>query len=965
MTSEEIIQRKALGKAAEIGFLYDATRDIFCGSSIFKTEPPSNIIRTLDTPHTDLKYEYEDSYKEKFSMLDVEAQLKISVLSGLSPLEGSGKYLGDMKNESKSVKGSLMYKLISVEENLNINHDDIITYISENTLNVPGATHVVTGIKWGSTVIASFEYGKTNEKDMSQVKGVLKANLEMLSPYIPIPQGTGDVHNVKKEQTDIKDRFSIKIFGDIIPDDKVLPQSFDEAKKIMAELPSYAKKYNHGKGVPVELKLYPLSKLAKQLKQDITISCMITELNEETILKVEQTFDEIENHVQHVEIEETIIRKELADCLVEVRSGKCNINEIEKKISKFQESILSKESISAFIKKYKNVQEKVNLIFNLKTKNVEYVKKDATIDYIIQMYQDYEVYILLDNDEYIVGGNSSPEYTKFQDLFKNSNDISCKFLIAELKICTRIKGPGYPIIHHYIKGKPAHDSYSFVDEEITILLLGEVGVGKSTFINAFANYFTFDSLDDAKSKERILIPSEFIITDSHDKKAKFIKIGENDQNEQFKNKEISATKSCKSYVFHAANKVIRLIDTPGIHQDAENFEFENILAHISHFQYLNGICILLKSNNSELTLTLNTVLLILSHFSRSAKDNIVFCFTNSRESSYHPGNTLPPLKKELNSLFHKSGIEIKAQKDTIYCFDNEAFRFLAAAKENISFNDEENFAISWKNSVRESIRLAQFFTSRPPHKVEETLSFNEVKCIIEQVSSIEENSVQFKQSIRLSLYLALSGKINRTISHLEKLENFFEKKTIGESNKWDAENLKILDDVAKKLHEITINNYSITTETFWFLIFFSVFVLGLFWFLAKDNIYIFHETPKKEIFQKTPEKEMIKIEEMLDLFLNQNSIVSMNENSELKCSETFDKKGSNILPSLNDIDELEEMLNNLKQKNEQQKQRILALEADETDLIKQLTQQFTFRYLENHYELPEDNIALKSLLFNK
>ncbi|CAG8801449.1 327_t:CDS:1, partial [Racocetra fulgida] len=66
-----------LGRATEIGFLYDATRDIFCGSSIFKKEPPSNIIRTIDTPHTDLKYEYEDSYKEKFSMLDVEAQLKI------------------------------------------------------------------------------------------------------------------------------------------------------------------------------------------------------------------------------------------------------------------------------------------------------------------------------------------------------------------------------------------------------------------------------------------------------------------------------------------------------------------------------------------------------------------------------------------------------------------------------------------------------------------------------------------------------------------------------------------------------------------------------------------------------------------------------------------------------------------------------------------------------------------------
>ncbi|CAG8733583.1 477_t:CDS:2, partial [Racocetra fulgida] len=743
---------------------------------------------------------------------------------------------------------SLMYKLISVEENLNINHDDIITYISENTFNVPGATHVVTGIKWGSTMIASFEYEKTNEKDTSQVKGILKANLEMLSPYIPTPQGTGDVLNVNKGQTDIKDRFSIKIFGDVITDDKILPQSFDDAKKIMAELPSYVKKYNHGKGVPIELKLYPLSKLARQLKQNITINCMITELNEESILKVEQVFDnflkskkmlndlyndaqiisdyikyetldEIEKHVQHVEIEETNIRKELADCLVEVRSGKCDTNEIEKKITKFQESILSKESILTFIKKYKIVQEKANLIFNLKTKNVEYVKKDATIDYIIQIYQDYEVYILLDNDEYIVGGNSSPEYTKFQDLFKNSDDVSCKFLIAELKICTRIKGPGYPIILHYIKGKPAHDSYSFVDEEINILLLGEVGVGKSTFINSFANYFTFNSLDDARSKERVLIPSEFIITDSHDKKAKLIKIGENDLNEQFKNKEISATRGCK-------------------------------------------------------------------------------------KTSYHPGNTLPPLKKQLSDLFHKSGIEIKAQKDTIYCLDNEAFRFLAAAK--------KIYLLMLKKISRLVGKI-----HRPPHKVKETLLFNKARRVVEHLEAIQ--SQIFTEIL-----------LKETKIQLKETKIQFEQKTIGKPNddamfKMQVEHNKILSDVlsdAKRFieYEKDIDN-------------------------TDDTAKIQKTLKEKKLKER---KIIVEIKEMFDLFLNQNSIVTMDENKQLKCSEMFDKNGSNTLFSLSDIDKLEDKLYNLPIFG-----RTIYKKFEEE--FKQKNNQF--RYLEHHCELPENNIA--------
>ena len=116
-------------------------------------------------------------------------------------------------------------------------------------------------------------------------------------------------------------------------------------------------------------------------------------------------------------------------------------------------------------------------------------------------------------------------------------------------------------------------------EEINILILGETGVGKSTWINAIANYLEFQCLEDAKadnaSKIISLIPSSFAFIERNVEHQ--ISIGKTDQNENTQAVGKSATQGPKQHQFKYGPIIINFIDTPGIgdtrgiEKDKENF----------------------------------------------------------------------------------------------------------------------------------------------------------------------------------------------------------------------------------------------------------------------------------------------------------------------------------------------------------------------------------------------------------
>ena len=270
-------------------------------------------------------------------------------------------------------------------------------------------------------------------------------------------------------------------------------------------------------------------------------------------------------------------------------------------------------------------------------------------------------------------------------------------------------------------------------KEINVLILGETGVGKSTWINGLANYIQFENLEAAARHVNLLtiIPSSFSYTDDEGEIVK-IKVGEETDNEKFTAGQ-SATQAPVTYLFPIPEKncVVKLIDTPGIgdtrgvEQDKKNFE--SILSHISNFDELHAILILLKPNSARLTVMFEFCIKeLLVYLHKDAARNIIFCYTNTRGTFYKPGDTLPTLKE----MVKKSNLELNTKKN--FCFDNEAFRFLACLKNGIVFEEHEKtaFSQSWDIATKTTDRLFDYVMTLEPHKIESTMSLNNARRII-------------------------------------------------------------------------------------------------------------------------------------------------------------------------------------------------------------------------------------------
>ena len=413
------------------------------------------------------------------------------------------------------------------------------------------------------------------------------------------------------------------------------------------------------------------------------------------------------------------------------------LNEIENSTAKNQINFALHETTNDLIENLDELKRKIRLINDLQRDHFEYYNVFDPLDRKMNeqtlenlLINKYSYSRILCSTDRLNEKNPSKFHQLRRELSRENirliyADFSdCSFQLSEMKI---------------LSSSPLLPTPSDEDNVINILLLGETGVGKSTFINAFVNYLTFDTFQQAEMNQPIaLIPVSFLLTTGEDFDEHLIQFGEVNQstNEDFRHSGQSVTQQCKSHCFDLRRDIC-IIDTPGFGDtrglEQDDLNLEHILQYLNKLTHLNAICILLQPNVTRLNSFYRTCLSqILDRFGWDLSGNILFGFTNSRSTGYTPGDTTPLLRRMLESLPMKN---IPFTRENCFCFDSEAFRYLIALQNGIQFDQVEknDYEISWKTSVVESNRLINYVRTQlnayALHPDEQTEKYAQIQIV--------------------------------------------------------------------------------------------------------------------------------------------------------------------------------------------------------------------------------------------
>eukprot|EP00755_Sulcionema_specki_P022119 Sspe_Gene.75737::Locus_47318_Transcript_1_1_Confidence_1.000_Length_1569::g.75737::m.75737 len=272
----KILNLPDLGRRLYLGELYDATRHEVVNGKLWNTSMIAANKKVIPAQYSQIDYVYTDKMRDKANFMDIDIDFDLSLMGGKIEIAGAFRFLTDKKRTSRKVRMSMMHKLRTVKESIDIFDDAMRMAVNQRLIEgKTGATHVVTGVTWGANTILTLETDYASKFDKLLVELYLK--VKMMVPIGPLT-GLGMALGLKFSDVDLEmsNRTSVYLHGDIAPPaDRLLPTEPNEALHYMKHLHQLSLGAD-GKGVPLTIELTPLqwldsaqAKFVRQINADI------------------------------------------------------------------------------------------------------------------------------------------------------------------------------------------------------------------------------------------------------------------------------------------------------------------------------------------------------------------------------------------------------------------------------------------------------------------------------------------------------------------------------------------------------------------------------------------------------------------------------------------------------------------------------------------------------------------------
>lgn len=290
------IQVQALGRSPFLGQLYSASTGRLFNMAFF----PEHVLAgpvTISTPmpRTEVVFTVVKNSKDRAHLLDVSASVSLSILGGEVELKGFGKYLDSTDTDEESTTISGVVRCRTVHKRLDLADVGLqsSTVVDPGLLRSLGATHVVTAITYGGTLLGNLSESRSQARSNQQIKGDF--SLSVMQSLGKLTGAKGAAKLTDDERHQLKNSsFKTSLVADYVDYDENAPVKPEQMIAVIEKgLPGFTSDVGdlgegQTHGVPVDLVMTPLTYF-----DQISTEIIFRELAETDLVTLRAFYDEL------------------------------------------------------------------------------------------------------------------------------------------------------------------------------------------------------------------------------------------------------------------------------------------------------------------------------------------------------------------------------------------------------------------------------------------------------------------------------------------------------------------------------------------------------------------------------------------------------------------------------------------------------------------------------------------------